>query len=148
MSVIIKDENGIIRVLIKGADGIIKDLLSKKTPQPFLDKIIDLLEEFSKIGLRCLLMATKVLSEEEYQAFDNEFNNLPNDDTRKATFDALTRRLETDLTLIGASAVEDKLQKDVPETIADLLRANIKVWMLTGDKLETAENIAKSCKLI
>jgi P-type E1-E2 ATPase len=50
--------------------------------------------------------------------------------------------------LIGATAVEDKLQPDVPETIADLLRAGIKVWMLTGDKLETAENIARSCKLI
>jgi phospholipid-transporting ATPase len=52
------------------------------------------------------------------------------------------------LYLIGATAVEDKLQPMVPETIADFLRANIKVWMLTGDKLETAENIAKSCRLI
>ena len=49
---------------------------------------------------------------------------------------------------MGATAVEDKLQDNVPQTIADLIRANIKVWMLTGDKLETAENIAKSCKLI
>ena len=49
---------------------------------------------------------------------------------------------------MGATAVEDKLQENVPQTIADLIRANIKVWMLTGDKLETAENIAKSCKLI
>lgn len=44
--------------------------------------------------------------------------------------------------------MEDKLQPLVPETIADFLKANIKVWMLTGDKLETAENIAKSCRLI
>lgn len=49
---------------------------------------------------------------------------------------------------MGATAVEDKLQDLVPETIADLLKANIKVWMLTGDKLETAENIARSCRLI
>ena len=49
---------------------------------------------------------------------------------------------------MGATAVEDKLQENVPQTIADFIRANIKVWMLTGDKLETAENIAKSCKLI
>ena len=40
------------------------------------------------------------------------------------------------------------MQDDVPETIRDLIRANIKVWMLTGDKMETAENIAISCKLI
>lgn len=50
--------------------------------------------------------------------------------------------------MLGATAVEDKLQDLVPETIADLLKANIKVWMLTGDKLETAENIARSCRLI
>jgi phospholipid-transporting ATPase len=56
--------------------------------------------------------------------------------------------VERDLYLLGATAVEDKLQPDVPETIADLLKANIKVWMLTGDKMETAENIAKSCRLI
>jgi phospholipid-transporting ATPase len=50
--------------------------------------------------------------------------------------------------LIGATAVDDKLQEKVPETIAEFLKADIKVWMLTGDKLETAENIAKSCRLI
>jgi len=50
--------------------------------------------------------------------------------------------------LIGVTAVEDKLQEDVPETLADFLKANINVWMLTGDKLETAENIGRSCNLI
>ena len=52
------------------------------------------------------------------------------------------------MTLIGATGVEDSLQAGVPETIKSLREANIKVWMLTGDKLETAENIAKSCALI
>lgn len=56
--------------------------------------------------------------------------------------------METNMILIGATAVEDRLQDKVPETIRDLLRANIKVCMLTGDKLETAENIARSCNLI
>lgn len=60
----------------------------------------------------------------------------------------MTDKLERDLYLLGATAVEDKLQPEVPETIADLLKAGIKVWMLTGDKLETAENIARSCRLI
>ena len=61
---------------------------------------------------------------------------------------AIIGKLESDLFLIGATAVEDKLQRGVPNTIRDLLRSGIKIWMLTGDKLETAENIAKSCKLI
>lgn len=56
--------------------------------------------------------------------------------------------IERNLTLIGATAVEDKLQEDVPETLADFLKANINVWMLTGDKLETAENIGRSCNLL
>jgi P-type E1-E2 ATPase len=46
---------------------------------------------------------------------------------------------------LGATAVEDRLQDDVPKTIEKLLKANIKVWMLTGDKLDTAENVARSC---
>lgn len=50
--------------------------------------------------------------------------------------------------MIGCTAVEDKLQNEVPEVIRDMLKADIKVWMLTGDKLETAENIGYSCKLI
>ena len=57
-------------------------------------------------------------------------------------------KLERNLTLLGATAVEDKLQDEVPEVINDLQSADIKVWMLTGDKLETAENIARSCQLI
>ena len=56
--------------------------------------------------------------------------------------------IETDLTLLGATAIEDKLQVGVPETIAKLLEANIHVWVLTGDKQETAINIGHSCKLL
>lgn len=50
--------------------------------------------------------------------------------------------------MLGATAVEDRLQDNVPETINDLQEAGIKIWMLTGDKLETAENIGYSCKLL
>ena len=55
---------------------------------------------------------------------------------------------ERDLVLIGATCVEDRLQDNVPQTIADLQKAGIKIWMLTGDKLETAENIGYSCRLL
>lgn len=56
--------------------------------------------------------------------------------------------IERKLKLIGATAIEDKLQEGVPETIAALLKADINVWVLTGDKQETAINIGYSCKLI
>ncbi len=55
--------------------------------------------------------------------------------------------LETDLFLLGASALEDKLQEGVPEAIEEFQNAGIKVWMLTGDKMETAENIGFSSKM-
>lgn len=56
--------------------------------------------------------------------------------------------IEQGLVIIGATAVEDSLQKNVPETIKNLQLAGIKIWMLTGDKFETAENVGFSCKLI
>jgi P-type E1-E2 ATPase len=67
---------------------------------------------------------------------------------RETRLEAVYSDWEQGLTLIGATAVEDKLQDKVPETIHDLQMAGIKIWMLTGDKFETAENISFSCKLI
>ncbi|CAD8052350.1 unnamed protein product [Paramecium sonneborni] len=145
MSVIIRD-NGIYKLYIKGADSIIKARL--RPDQPFLGFIQNKLQEFSTIGLRTLLMAMKILSEQEYLEFERQKEALASSDKREQEKEELANNLEKDLYLLGATAVEDKLQEEVPETIADLLKANIKVWMLTGDKLETAENIAKSCKLI
>lgn len=64
------------------------------------------------------------------------------------TVEAVNAKIECELFLFGCSVVEDKLQDEVPSVIKDLIDVNIKVWMLTGDKMETAENIALSCKLI
>ncbi|KAL4486127.1 hypothetical protein ABPG72_012180 [Tetrahymena utriculariae] len=147
MSVIIRDGN-VIKLYIKGADSIIKSRLHTTKQQPFLDKTNDYLTQFSLIGLRTLMMAMKILSEEEYQDFKRKMNSLADSENREQEMDRLADSIERNLILIGATAVEDKLQDKVPETIYDLIKAKIKVWMLTGDKLETAENIAKSCKLI
>ena len=59
----------------------------------------------------------------------------------------LEEEIETDLFLLGATALEDKLQEGVAEAICDFREAEIKVWMLTGDKMETAQNIGYSCKM-
>ena len=61
---------------------------------------------------------------------------------------AVAEELEVDFDLVGSTAIEDKLQDDVGRTIHDIKRAGIKVWVLTGDKVETAINIAFSCKLL
>ncbi len=84
MSVIIRDEeDGLIKLLIKGADNIIKARLKNKNEQPFLRFIEEKLDEFSRIGLRTLLMAMKILSEEEYQEFDKNFQALADSKTRE-----------------------------------------------------------------
>ena len=68
--------------------------------------------------------------------------------TREANLEAIYDKFERDIVLLGATAVEDRLQDKVPEVIHELQSSGIKIWMLTGDKLETAENIGESCKLI
>lgn len=62
--------------------------------------------------------------------------------------DELAAEIECDFELVGATAIEDKLQDEVADTISSLKQAGIKVWVLTGDKIETAINIGYSCKLL
>jgi P-type E1-E2 ATPase len=91
----------------------------------------------------------KVLDLKELVTFTDECEQAEKDIlNRDARLEAVYSDWEQGLTLIGATAVEDKLQDKVPETIHDLQMAGIKIWMLTGDKFETAENISFSCKLI
>ena len=91
----------------------------------------------------------KILSQNEYDIFYNEVKiastNLEN---KEKLLENIYDKIEKDLYIIGSTIVEDKLQEKVPETIRDLSLADIKIWMLTGDKMDTAENIAKSCNLI
>jgi len=132
MSVVVRDGDT-IRMYTKGADSIIKKRLAD-------DQTFDLdseLHRFSIIGLRTLLIASRVISQKEYENFKSMSEDLPADRKEEA-MDELINNLETDLYLIGATAVLDRLQDEVPETIRDMIRANVKVWMLTGDKLETA----------
>ena len=110
------------------------------------------IDGFSQLGLRTLLVCYKEMSEEEYEEWNQIYYEAetyvgdPKDKKKKLADAAL--RIEKDFQLIGCSAIEDRLQQMVPETIHNLLRANIKVWVITGDKQETAVNIGHSCKLL
>ncbi|TKA31062.1 hypothetical protein B0A50_02030 [Salinomyces thailandicus] len=106
------------------------------------------LDQFASEGLRTLLFADKVLSEEEYTAWKKLFQDATTAlINRQEKIEAAADMIEQGFGLLGASAIEDKLQKGVPETIDKLRRANIKIWMLTGDKRETAINIAHAAKI-
>ena len=94
-------------------------------------------------------MGMRVLDESEYNAFAHECAEAEKDIMqRDKNLAQIYDRFERGLVLLGATAVEDRLQDNVPQTINDLQEAGIKIWMLTGDKLETAENIGYSCKLL
>ena len=145
-SIILKHE-GVIKHLMKGADSIIIQRL-KAGEQPYLDKTKKLLEKFSLRGLRTLCYSMRVLSDQEYAEAERKLKSFDTQPDKTKLIAQLASELEQGFHLIGCTAVEDKLQDKVPQTIADCLLADIKVWMLTGDKLETAENIAFSCRLI
>ncbi|KAL8825692.1 MAG: hypothetical protein Q9191_004257 [Dirinaria sp. TL-2023a] len=107
------------------------------------------ISDFATEGLRILLYGYRFLREEDYAWWQKIYleasTSLVN---RKEQVERAGELIEQELELAGATAVEDKLQRGVPETIEKLRRAKIKLWMLTGDKRETAINIGHSCHLI
>ncbi len=106
------------------------------------------LDEFATQGLRTLLHAARYLDGEEYRKWADAYREATTSlSDRERRIDEAANLIEKQFEIIGASAVEDKLQDGVPDTIDRLRRANIKLWMLTGDKRETAISISRSCKL-
>jgi phospholipid-translocating ATPase len=104
---------------------------------------------FAREGLRTLLVAWRRLSPQQTAKFMTAYRAASVAMTRRQQRMAqIADRVERRLTLLGATAIEDKLQDGVPETISVLAQAGIKLWVLTGDKVETAINIACSCNLI
>lgn len=151
MTMVLRDPAGSIIMFTKGADSVILERLdeSAKTTQAYLKATKSHLDEFSKVGLRTLLFGTKSLSEDEWHSFYQQWHEASTRiEGRDEALDELADDFERDLALVGASAIEDKLQDGVPDTIANLRKAGIKIWVITGDKQETAINIGYSSKLL
>lgn len=144
MSVIVRDlQTNRITLYCKGAEAFI----IKKCIRGNFQQCLSDIEKFGEQGWRTLALSYKDLSESDYQniksVLNSAYNNIMNREELIAdAFDTI----ESDLTLIGSTAVEDKLQEDVAVTLETIRRAGIKVWVLTGDKKETAINISNSCK--
>lgn len=150
MSVLVRTPNNQIRLYCKGADTMIMERLSvKDTSQLLRQATLQHLDKFATDGLRTLCVAYKIVEGEYCEKWLERLHealiDLENKDKR---VDALYEEMECDMILLGATAIEDKLQEGVPQTIAALADANIKLWVLTGDKTETAINIAFSCGLL
>uniref|UniRef100_A0A452R688 Phospholipid-transporting ATPase n=1 Tax=Ursus americanus TaxID=9643 RepID=A0A452R688_URSAM len=159
MSVVVRHplSNQVV-VYTKGADSVIMELLSVASPDGaslekqqmiIREKTQKHLDDYARRGLRTLCIAKKVMSDTEYTEWlRNQFLAETSIDHREELLLESAMRLENKLTLLGATGIEDRLQEGVPESIEALQKAGIKIWMLTGDKQETAVNIAYACKLL
>ncbi|KAK0727852.1 hypothetical protein B0T26DRAFT_638783 [Lasiosphaeria miniovina] len=104
--------------------------------------------DFASEGLRTLIFGYRYLEEDDYQKWKTVYHQATTSLVkRQERIEEAAELIEQSLDLAGATAIEDKLQEGVPETIDKFRRANIKVWMLTGDKRETAINIAHSTRI-
>jgi len=145
MGIVVRDrQTGEILFLQKGADVVMAKIVQRN----------DWLEEetanMAREGLRTLVMARRRLSEESYNEFKEQHRlaSIKLEGRNEAMTAVITEYLERDLELLGLTGVEDKLQDDVKSTLELLRNAGIKIWMLTGDKIETATCIAISTKLV
>ncbi|PPD76661.1 hypothetical protein GOBAR_DD26417 [Gossypium barbadense] len=149
MSVILQNEEGKLLLLCKGADSVMFERLAKNGIE-FAEQAKEHIEEYADAGLRTLVLAYREINEEEYVEFNEKFMEAKNivSADREEMIEEVAESIERDLILLGATAVEDKLQNGVPECIDKLAQAGIKIWVLTGDKMETAINIGFACSLL
>ncbi|OWR45528.1 hypothetical protein KGM_215959 [Danaus plexippus plexippus] len=149
MSVVVRTPTGEIKLYCKGADSAIYPRLAGGPRAPYAEHTLEHLEHFATEGLRTLVFAVADVPENVYKDWSNTYHkaSIAIQD-REQKLEEAAMLIENNLRLLGATAIEDKLQDGVPEAIAALLKANIHVWILTGDKQETAINVAHSARLL
>lgn len=141
-----------IVVMCKGADSVLLPLIrnadSSQVSQ-LIKTTVDHMNDYAKEGLRTLLIVEKTMTEQEYNQWNSSYVEALNSMAdREAKVEKCAEAIEKDFDLVGSTALEDKLQDGVPEAIEMIRNAGIKLWVLTGDKVETAINIGYSCRLL
>ncbi|XP_015605416.1 probable phospholipid-transporting ATPase VD isoform X2 [Cephus cinctus] len=150
MSIVVRHPHtGEIVLYSKGADStVLASLTSNDEDSMMISKIRQQLHSYARQGLRTLAMARRSLTLQEYETWRQRHVEIElSTDSRERRIRDSYASLESHLTLLGATGIEDKLQSGVPEAISALIAAGIVVWVLTGDKPETAVNIAYSARL-
>ncbi|ETW00410.1 hypothetical protein H310_07047 [Aphanomyces invadans] len=146
MSVVVLTPHGTVVVYCKGADNVILPRCALTRTEAVLDEH---LKTFASEGLRTLVLAKREMSKADYDAWNKTYQAAATSlSDRDAMLDAAAEALEVNMTIVGATAIEDKLQVGVPNAIHSLAQAGIKIWVLTGDKEETAVNIGHACRLL
>ncbi|KAF7377408.1 P-type phospholipid transporter [Mycena sanguinolenta] len=149
MSCIYRAPDGRLVMYCKGADSVIYARLAADHDPVLKEATRRDMESFANTGLRTLCVAWRALSQEEYSRWGRVYDEATNRiEGRDEAIEAACDQLEQNFTILGATALEDKLQEGVPEAIETLHQAGIKLWILTGDKLQTAIEIGYSCNLL
>ncbi|XP_074277220.1 phospholipid-transporting ATPase 1-like [Silene latifolia] len=151
MSVVIRFPDNSVKVLVKGADTSMFSILAKGLDgnDNIQTETQNHLSEYSSLGLRTLVLAARDLTDAELEDWQQKYEDASTSlSDRSAKMRQTATLIECNLRLLGATGIEDKLQDGVPEAIESLRQAGIKVWVLTGDKQETAISIGLSCRLL
>ncbi|KAK3330993.1 hypothetical protein B0H66DRAFT_84405 [Apodospora peruviana] len=149
MSSIVRMPDGKILLFCKGADSVIYSRLKRGEQSELRRETAQHLEMFAVEGLRTLCIAERQLTEQQYIDWRKEYDLASTAlEHREEKLEVVADKIEQELTLLGGTAIEDRLQDGVPDSIALLGDAGIKLWVLTGDKVETAINIGFSCNLL
>ncbi|GAA6043113.1 hypothetical protein JCM8097_008429 [Rhodosporidiobolus ruineniae] len=149
MSSLVRCPDGRVLLICKGADSVIYQRLAADHDQAVIETTSKQLEDFANAGLRTLCISSRYLSNNEFSQWSKIYDQAcAAIEDREEEIERACEMVEKDLTILGATALEDKLQVGVPEAIEQLHKAGIKLWILTGDKLQTAIEIGFSCKLL
>lgn len=149
MSVILGCPDKTVILFVKGADTTMFSVINKTLNMNIIRATEEHLHAYASLGLRTLVVGARELSTSEFEQWHSSFEAASTALIgRAASLRKVASNVENNLCLLGASGIEDKLQKGVPEAIESLRTAGIKVWVLTGDKQETAISIGYSSKLL
>ena len=152
-SIIVRDlKTNKIYLYIKGSDRKITQGIDSFSSKYILEPTQEHVDQFAHQGLRTLCYSFKILEESEYNNWLKEYEqmryNPTKDESLEQKLDLLIDKIESNSILLGATALEDKLQERVKRDIEDFIEADINFWMITGDKMDTAETIGYSCGII
>jgi phospholipid-transporting ATPase len=148
MSVIVRFPDDRIMLLTKGADSHIEPRL-RAGQQELTDTTSAYLADYAKDGLRTLILAQREVDPEFFKDWSERYTEaMASMVGRDEKMDVCSEEIEQELELVGSTAIEDKLQDEVGDVIAHMRTAGVKVWVLTGDKIETAINIGFACRLL
>ena len=141
-----------IVLYMKGSDRKIFEGVNLFSSKYLLEKTREHVDQFAHQGLRTLCYSFKYIEENEYNTWLKEYEYMrysaTKDKSLNSEVEKLIDKIESNTILLGATALEDKLQERVKRDIKDFIEADINFWMITGDKMDTAETIGHSCGII